>query len=121
MNKAYIVKSVYVNGAETTIGICPTKELANKLVQKVENLHDLEDNEITRYKYKEMVSFCLEKDENVIRPLCEVLIELFPEYSVRDIEEAYREYSNGLYGYTYTSVIDMFTNESDIISYGINS
>lgn len=121
MNKVYTVQSVYRGGFETLIGICPSKELAQKLAQRVKNLHDLKDNEITSDKWDEMLAAYSESIENGVRPLLEVLFELYPEYSVKDIEEAYNEYTNRSYGYTYIKAVDMFTNELDIISYGNNS
>lgn len=115
MNKAYLVKNVHLNGTETVIGVCPTIELARLLKQRSENLHDLKDSDITAEIWENMVNAY--REANDTRQMYEVLIELFPEYSVKDIEEAYYYYEHRSYQYTYITKIDMFTNEMDIIKW----
>ena len=121
MSKVYIIKEVYRHYGEQNIGICPDIELAGILKQRSENIHDLKDSEITSEIWSNMIEAYEEKLDNALRPLCEVLYELFPEYSVTDIEKAYSHYEHGEYLYTYIEEIDMFTNESDIMLYGTNS
>ena len=121
MTKAYIVKEVYRHYSEQDIGICQDIELAGILKQRSENRHDLKDSEITSEIWASMVEIYEENPDNALRPLCEVLYELFPEYSVADIDKAYTYYEHRDYLYTYIVEIDMFTNEFDIMSYGTNS
>ena len=51
----------------------------------------------------------------------EKMIENYPEYSVSDITRAYGEYMNRSYVSTVIEEINLFTNDTDIEAYGINT
>lgn len=121
MIKGYIVKEVYRHYGESTLGFCPTIELARMLKQRSENLYDLKDSEITSTIWEKMIDAYEKNPDNALRPLTEVLFELFPEYPITDIEKACNYYENREYLYTYVEGVDIFANESDIILYGTNS
>ena len=85
MNKVYIVKEVHDYKTEYLIGVCPNRELAEKLKNQNENLWDLEDCEITSEMWDEMLVQAYSKGILEKQSLEEIMIETYPEYSVSDI------------------------------------
>ncbi len=122
MNKMYLVKEVHDYEKFFIIGVCPNRELAEKLRQKNENFWDLEDCEITSEMWDGMLMHMYSKGIPDGQSLEEAMIETYPEYSVSDITRACGEYMNRSYVSTVIEEIDLFTNNTDIINYnGTNS
>ena len=121
MNKVYIVKEVHDYKTEYLIGVCPNRELAEKLKNQNENLWDLEDCEITSEMWDEMLVQAYSKGILEKQSLEEIMIETYPEYSVSDIMRAYKTYMNRSYVGTIIEEINLYTSDSDITLYGIHS
>ena len=120
MTKAYIVREIHDYDQFSIVGVCPSRELAEKLRQKNENFWDLEDCEITSKMWDEMLIQVSSKGPSV-KSIEEKMIENYPEYSVSDITRAYGEYMNRSYVSTVIEEINLFTNDTDIEAYGINT
>ena len=121
MNKVYIVKEVH-DYKKHLIGVCPNRELAEKLKNQNEKLWDIEDCEITSEMWNEMLSQVYNnKGIPTGQSLEEIMIETYPEYSVSDITKACVIYMNRSYVNTTIEEINLYTSDSDIILYGINS
>lgn len=120
MTKAYLVKEIHDYEKFFIIGVCYSRELAEKLRQKNENFWDLEDCEITFKIWNEMLIQVSSKGPSE-KSIEEKIIENYPEYSVSDITRAYGEYMNRSYVSTVIEEINLFTNNTDIEAYGINT
>lgn len=117
----YLVKEVHGCNDFIIIGVCPNRELAEMLRQKNENLWDLEDCEITGEVWDHMVQRYYDSGGyNDTRPMLEVLYEMFPEYSISNIDNACRGYDNRSYTSTIIEEINLYATDSDITLYGIN-
>lgn len=120
MNKVYIVKEIQDYDTSYVIGVCPSLDLANKLKQENDRRWDIEDCEITAEMWDRMLRSLVGTDSEDKSEL-ELLIEMYPEYPVSDIEKAMYEYSHRRYVATEVEEVNLFTNDTDIILYGINS
>lgn len=120
MTKVYIVKEVHDYDKYFVIGVCPSRELAEKLRQRNSNQWDLEDCEITSEIYDRMVGVYYTRGYSSDKSMLESMIELFPEYSVSDIESAIYEYENRSYVGTVIEEINLFTNDTEIMQYELN-
>lgn len=121
MNKMYLVKEVHNSKTEVIIGVCPTRELAEMLRQKNENFWCLENCEITSDIWNNMLEHVYSKGISEERSLEEVMIETYPEYSVSDITRSCGTYKNRTYVNTVIEEINLYSLNSDIALYGINS
>lgn len=120
MTKAYVVREIHDYDQFFIIGVCHSRELAEKLRQKNENSWDLEDCEITSKMWDEMLMQVFSKDPSE-KSIEEKMIENYPEYSVSDITRACGEYMNRSYVSTVIEEINLFTNDTDIEAYGIDT
>lgn len=122
MHKMYLVKEVHDYKTEYLIGVCPNRELAEKLKNKNEDFWDLEDCEITSEIFDKMLSQVYSKKIPEGKSLEEAIIETYPEYSVSDITRSCSSYMNRSYISTMIEEINLYASDSDIIlKYGINS
>ena len=119
MTKAYIVREIHDYDQFSIVGVCSSRELAEKLKQKNENSWNLKDCEITSEMWDKMLMYVFRKDPSV-KNIEEKMIEIYPEYLVSDITRACREHMNCSYISTVIEEINLFTNNTDIEAYGIN-
>lgn len=119
MTKAYIVREIHDYDQFSIVGVCSSRELAEKLKRKNENSWNLKDCEITSKMWDEMLIQVSSKGPSE-KNIEEKMIEIYPEYSVSDITRACREYMNRSYISTVIEEINLFTNNTDIEAYGID-
>lgn len=110
----YLVSALYYGVPEAqVVGITPTAKLADALVARVKELHDLKDSDITIDKFREMEESISWKDD------ISALFNNYPEYSVSDIERAVKYYSTCQFiGCVIMEGVDIFTCNDDILNYG---
>lgn len=122
MNKVFIVKEVHDYQTEYVIGVCPNRELAEKLRRKNIELWDSDDTSITSETWFEKILPEIYKSKYFpARHEVEIAVDLFPEYSESDIRIAADEYMHRSYTSTIIEEINLYATDSDIILYGINS
>ncbi len=121
MNKVFVVKENHLCGSSFIIGVCPNRDLAEKLQRKNESLWDIEGCKITSEIWDSMISKYYSSEEyNTDKTMLETMIKLFPEYSASDIEMACHEYKNRSYISTVVEEINLYALDSDIALYGID-
>lgn len=122
MNKVYVV--VEYGGHykedewETIVGVCPTMELADALKNKIECIHKDNDCNISSEEWEDMWDIYYESGRNIEDDsILNAMVELFPEYSVSDIEKAIELY-DGYDDYVGVQIreVDMYTQMSEIES-----
>lgn len=92
-NKVYVVVEYggqYEDSWEHIVGVCSTPEVADSLKASIEYAYDPANYEISQDTWYKMMDRLCEAEEDGLEyeNEIEVLHELFPEYSKKDIEEA---------------------------------
>lgn len=117
-HKVYIVKE-YGGEDETywehIIGVCSSSELADYLKNKIEEAHN-NSYKITHDRWMDMWDAVDNKDPWNDAPY-ELMHELFPEYSIREIKEASEIYDSfNSYVGVMVDEVNFYTNQSDILN-----
>lgn len=110
MSKVYIVKRIIEFQQEEVVGVCSTTSVAEILIQKVKSSFDLEDNEISRDRFFQMLSELNGSFTNLSRKM----IEHFPEYSINNIDRAIDYYKEPMK--IWYEEVDLYNNEQDVLN-----
>lgn len=127
VSKVYVVTEFggqYEDSWKHIIGVCSTPELADKLKNIVEKFHNSSNCSISEEAWESMWDRLCEVEEQGYEydDTTSGMMNLFPEYSRKDIEQAMKLYDDYQdWGGVMIQEIDFYTELSDISNNGINN